>query len=200
MTKSTPQMDALDPKVRVQGFPDPAESPTHYFDRYHTEQIYKDWFDVVFPEFTIEEAVGYKTTHIPNFPDNQYSPWYYVDRYNQEEQFKDWFDSQFPSTSIYEVLGYQESLFQKVPNWIKNNAKWWSSGLISDTDFLNGIEFLINQDIILIPNMPESESSQDKTVPSWIKNTAKWWADGQIDENEFLKGITFLVENGIIVP
>lgn len=198
--KITHAGDTFNPKLLIEGFPDPNVSPNYYFDRYYNEHVYKDWFDEVFPEFSIEEVAGYKTTRIPDFPDNQYSPRYYVDRYNQEEQFKDWFDSQFKSTSIYEVLGFPESIFQKVPDWVKNNAKWWSSGLINDADFLYGIEYLINENIILIPNLPESEISVDKTVPSWIKNTAKWWSDGQIDENEFLKGITFLIENGIIIP
>ncbi len=197
--KSVPKNNISEPKTRVTGFPDLNESPNYYFDRYYNDQIYKDWFDKVFPDYKIEDVVGYKTTRIPNFPDNQYSPWSYVERYQKEEQFRDWYDSQFQSISIYDVLGYPESLFQKVPIWIKNNAKWWSSGLISDADFLNGIEFMIDENIIHIPNLPESGNSKDKTVPPWIKNTAKWWAEGQIDENEFLKGITFLVENGIIV-
>ncbi|MFB5647303.1 MAG: hypothetical protein ACE5RO_04080, partial [Candidatus Nitrosomaritimum yanchengensis] len=91
-----------------------------------------------------------------------------------------------------------ESHFQKVPNWIKNNAKWWADGLITDKDFLKGIEFLIAEKIIFIPNLPEQGTSQSNAVPEWIKNVAKWWSDGLIDENEFLKGITFLVENKII--
>ena len=197
--KSVPENNIPEPKTLVQGFPDPNESPKYYLERYYNDQIYKDWFDKVFPDYSINDVVGYKTTHIPNFPDPQYSPWSYVERYNNEEQFRDWYDSQFKSTSIYDVLGYPEYFFQKVPSWIKNNAKWWSSGLISDADFLNGIEFMIDENIIHIPNLPESGNSLDKTVPTWIKNTAKWWADGQINENEFLKGITFLVENGIIV-
>ncbi len=39
---------------------------------------------------------------------------------------------------------------QQVPDWIKNNAGWWSQGLISDEDFVNGIEFLIKNGIILV--------------------------------------------------
>ena len=30
-----------------------------------------------------------------------------------------------------------------VPDWIKNNAKWWSDGTISDQNFLDGIKFLV---------------------------------------------------------
>ena len=41
---------------------------------------------------------------------------------------------------------------KKVPDWIKNNAKWWSEDLIEDTDFINGIEYLIKKQIMGIDN------------------------------------------------
>ena len=188
-----------DPKLIVNDFPDPTKSPNYYFDRYFNENAYRDWFDSTFEDFSIFEVVGYTPTHVEGFPDNENSAWYYVNRYNTEEQYRDWVDSQFPTKSIFEILGYPESLFQKVPNWIKNNANWWSDGLISDSEFLNGIEFLIKEKIIYITYATDISSSTDQTVPIWIKNTAKLWAVGQIDENEFLKGISFLIENKIII-
>lgn len=193
------QVTLYEPKLRIQGFPDPSKPPSYYLDRYYNEKAYKEWFDSVFGEYSILDVVGFKPTHIEGFPDNTKSAWHYVNRYNNEENYRDWFDSEFPAKSIFEVLGYPESLFQKVPDWIKNNAKWWAEGLITDDDFLKGIEYLINEKIIFIPDMPEPGSSQSNTIPDWIKNVAMWWADGLIDENEFLKGITFLIENKIIV-
>jgi len=44
------------------------------------------------------------------------------------------------------------SLSTSIPNWIKNNAKWWSEDLIGDIDFTNGIEYLIEHKIIKIDN------------------------------------------------
>jgi len=38
----------------------------------------------------------------------------------------------------------------KVPSWIKNNAKWWSQGLITDGDFISGIEHLIKNNILKV--------------------------------------------------
>lgn len=35
-----------------------------------------------------------------------------------------------------------------IPPWIKNNAKWWSEGAITDNDFVQGIQFLITNGII----------------------------------------------------
>ena len=37
-----------------------------------------------------------------------------------------------------------------VPTWIKNNADWWASGLITDDDFVKGIQYLIEQEILII--------------------------------------------------
>ena len=39
---------------------------------------------------------------------------------------------------------------QRIPSWIKNNADWWARGLISDDDFVKGIQYLIEQGIISI--------------------------------------------------
>ena len=39
-----------------------------------------------------------------------------------------------------------------VPDWVKNNAKWWSDDLIGDADFINGIEYLVKEQIIKIDN------------------------------------------------
>jgi hypothetical protein len=34
--------------------------------------------------------------------------------------------------------------------WIKNNAGWWSKGLISDNEFIKGIEYLVKSKIIKV--------------------------------------------------
>ena len=35
-----------------------------------------------------------------------------------------------------------------IPQWIKNNAGWWASGQITDSDFVSGIEYLVSHKII----------------------------------------------------
>ena len=37
-----------------------------------------------------------------------------------------------------------------IPDWVRNNAGWWSEGLISDEDFANGIQYLIKEGIISV--------------------------------------------------
>jgi len=85
------------------------------------------------------------------------------------------------------------------PAWIKNNAKWWAEGNIGESDFVGGIQHLIKEKIIDIPDLPEQASDTTvQQVPDWVKNNAGWWADGQIGEGEFVNGLKYLVEKGII--
>ena len=37
-----------------------------------------------------------------------------------------------------------------IPDWVKTNAGWWSEGLIGDSDFVSGIQFLIKEGIISV--------------------------------------------------
>jgi len=46
-----------------------------------------------------------------------------------------------------------------IPDWIKNNAKWWSEGSISDADYIESLEYLINNGIIDVP-IPEVTAAQ----------------------------------------
>ena len=87
-----------------------------------------------------------------------------------------------------------------VPNWIKNNAGWWADGLIDDSAFLQGIQYLIKEGIMVIPPTETTDTSQsDQQVPAWIKNTAGWWADDKISEIEFVNGLQYLIKVGIMV-
>jgi len=92
-----------------------------------------------------------------------------------------------------------EIVQNKVPEWVKNNAGWWAEGQIGDDSFVQGIQYLIKEKIIDIPDLPEQASEiAEQKVPDWVKNNAGWWADGVISEDEFVKGSKYLVEKGII--
>jgi len=85
-----------------------------------------------------------------------------------------------------------------IPVWIKNNAGWWADGTINDSSFIQGIEYLINEGIIVIPPTTASGSSGSQEVPAWVKKNASWWVDGTINDDTFVSGIQYLVQVGII--
>ena len=96
-------------------------------------------------------------------------------------------DRKNPSSTSYQI-----------PNWVKNNAGWWADGQIPDSAFVQGIQFLIKEGIIIVP-VSESTAQNESNIPEWIKTNAGWWADGQIDDKTFATGIEFLIKIGLIV-
>ena len=91
----------------------------------------------------------------------------------------------------------QSSYELQIPSWIKNNAKWWAEGQIGDSDFVHGIQYLIEQKIMQVPQT-ESKESSSKQIPTWVKNNAGWWADGKISDGDFVSGIQYLIQINII--
>ena len=92
----------------------------------------------------------------------------------------------------------------QIPDWIKNVAGWWANGEISENEFLAGIEYLINNNIILLDFIPcsiktESQTiSSAKLVPDWVKNNAKWWSEDLIEDADFINGLKYLLDEQII--
>ncbi len=87
-------------------------------------------------------------------------------------------------------------LHENVPEWVKNNAKWWSINVIPDSEFVDGLEHLIDKGIIRIS--PTISSPSESIIPEWIKTTAKWWSNNDISDDEFITAVEYLVERGII--
>ena len=85
----------------------------------------------------------------------------------------------------------------EIPSWIKNNAGWWAEDAIDDETFVQGIQYLINEEIMNIPQTESGEFS-GKDIPFWIKIDAGLWAENTIDDETFVLGIQYLITNGIM--
>jgi len=87
-----------------------------------------------------------------------------------------------------------------IPDWVRNNAEWWSKDLIGDADFVSGIQYLIIQGVIQGPFVPGDNDGDSAApfVPVWIKDTAGWWSAGLVSDSEFVNAIQFLISQGII--
>lgn len=84
----------------------------------------------------------------------------------------------------------------RIPDWIKKNAGWWADNNVTDSEFLNAIEYLIQEGIIQVPETQKQQES-DK-IPNWFKQNAQWWYEGKIDDETFAKGIQYLISVGVI--
>jgi len=115
----------------------------------------------------------------------------------------DWEFGTFSIISSYEGKNFGEVNFIlnkiQIPEFFKNVANLWSDELVEDAEFVDWIEFLINEKIIDIPNLPTSPvTDSDNAIPNWIRQNVGWWGSGLISDEEFLSGIKYLVEHGII--
>lgn len=80
-----------------------------------------------------------------------------------------------------------ETIIEKdivIPSWIKNNAGWWADDNISDSDFLYGIKFLVENNIIQFQSDVDYEKTKtiEKHILDWdtIVNDSKYANDGSI--------------------
>ena len=86
-----------------------------------------------------------------------------------------------------------------IPDWVKNTAGWWASEQIDDSAFLQGIQYLIKEGIIVVEIPTEIDSEDTEEVPGWVKNTVGWWAEDKIHDTTFVAGIQYLIGKGIMV-
>jgi len=98
--------------------------------------------------------------------------------------------------TIDDSILYEDS---SIPSWIKLNAAWWADDLVTNEEFLSGIEYLIEQKILVVSVVQAPIDGVDNKIPSWIKNRTGWWADGMLSDTEFLSGIEYMIERGILV-
>ena len=101
----------------------------------------------------------------------------------------------------WEISGFDKGLppdLPKIPIWIKQSGEWWSTDQIIDSEFLEGIKFLVEKQVIEIPLFEMSSESEWK-IPTWAKTAVGWWYEDKITDDEFLSIIKNLVEREIIV-
>ena len=86
----------------------------------------------------------------------------------------------------------------QIPVWFKDNAKRWSEGQIDDSNFANGVSYLIKNKIIDVPDKTINESTMSVQIPEWVKDNAWWWTEDIISTDDFVHGIQYLMSQGII--
>jgi hypothetical protein len=78
-----------------------------------------------------------------------------------------------------------------IPSWIKNTAKWWSDGTVSNNEFIQAIQYLIQQGTLKVPNYYSKSITTQSLLP-WIKNNSALWANGKISDDDFVKVLQYL--------
>jgi len=88
--------------------------------------------------------------------------------------------------------------FIQIPDWIKVIVEFWVNEQIADSEFVQVIQYLIQNYIIVIPPSTQPEETESTNIPSWIKISSGFWVDGKTTDEEFARGLEYLVNHGII--
>ena len=100
-----------------------------------------------------------------------------------------------PTTSDGEIVIERDII---IPSWIKNNAGWWTDDKISDSDFLYGIKYLVENNIIKFQSDLDFEESQniEQYILDWdtIVNDSKYAYDGSVRlQSKFFDFVNYTV-------
>ena len=100
-----------------------------------------------------------------------------------------------PTTSDGEIVIERDII---IPSWIKNNAGWWTDDKISDSDFLYGIKYLVENNIIKFQSDLDFEESQniEQYILDWdtIVNDSKYVYDGSVRlQSKFFDYVNYTV-------
>ncbi len=105
-----------------------------------------------------------------------------------------------PGKMIFRIVP-QSNVWQPdeiaIPSWVKVNAGLWSGGQIDDSTFVDGIQYMIREGIITVPDADLQAEAQSE-IPSWIRLNAQLWSEGHIDDQIFARGLQWMAANGII--
>ncbi len=71
-------------------------------------------------------------------------------------------------TTIFSILlvsfTINDAVAESVPEWVKNNALWYSQGDISESEFFNAIKFLIDTGVIVLDTIIISEMMESQII------------------------------------
>jgi len=104
-----------------------------------------------------------------------------------------------PTTPDGEIIIEEDIL---IPSWIKNNAGWWADDNISDSDFLYGIKFLVENNIIKFQSdlVFEENKNIEKHVLDWdtVVNDSIYAYEGSIRlQSKIFDYVNYTVEYNV---
>ncbi len=82
---------------------------------------------------------------------------------------------------------------QLVPEWVKNTARWYGEGKISETEFLNAIKYLIDNKVIVL------ESGSQAALKPTVENVIIPNGNSEVGNVGFYIPLNLEVETGTTV-
>ena len=111
-------------------------------------------FSIISSSILFPNSLAQEDTKVPSWVKN-IAQWWADDQVSEKEflaAIEYMINNNIISLSFVPCGTSGTSSTESVPSWVKNNAKWWSEDLIGETDFINGIKYLIEKQIMSIDN------------------------------------------------
>lgn len=89
--------------------------------------------------------------------------------------------------------------FVKIPDWLKLTTQFWVNNQMTDKEYTQSIQFLIEQNIVHVPFVSKPIETNDSVIPVWIKTNSQNWIDGNASNDEFSIGISWMIERGLVL-
>jgi len=87
----------------------------------------------------------------------------------------------YPYNEVEKPQIFTLNIPQTIPSWIKNTAGWWAEGQIPDEEFLKGINFLIDNGLLII-DIPDIQGLTEEEQK--IKDRNEWEFSRYLDRIE----------------
>ena len=97
--------------------------------------------------------------------------------------------------SFVVTVGYE---VVQIPNWLKQITQFWIMSDIPDAEYFQTLSFLLDEQIIHVPNTKAPKNIGYDEIPIWIKTNAEKWVKGEISDDEFSIGIQWMLDRRIV--
>ena len=97
--------------------------------------------------------------------------------------------------SFVVTVGYN---IVQIPDWFKQTTEFWTSQNMTNEEYIQTLEFLLEEQIMYVPQTKLPKDNIDIIIPIWISDIAKKWIDNKITNDEFSIGIQWMLENNLI--
>jgi len=81
----------------------------------------------------------------------------------------------------------------------KKIMREWVEETRTDSDFIDTLNFLREDFVILNINVPNNVKNSQENIPTWFKNNVSWWLEKKTSTNDFVNSIDFLLKNEILI-
>ena len=162
-------------------------------------------FSIIGSSILFPNSLAQEDTQVPSWVKNV-AEWWADDQVSEKEflaAIEYLISNKIISLPIVPCGVSDTSPTEPVPSWIKNNAKWWSEDLIGETDFINGIQYLIQKQIMSIDNKKILGDVPVEDIifsPSWaIDSSLLAFAGSALFEIYGVYGTCITADNGNLV-